>query len=66
MGKHGNSTLESYANRTCPVVKGQGNRDQPNITPGRTIFIHNNDDVRERFCQLMTEDGLPFNHFDNP
>ncbi|KAL7615109.1 hypothetical protein Lser_V15G05806 [Lactuca serriola] len=65
LGKDGNSTLMSYTTKTCPVVKGQGDPDQQNITPDGSIFIYNNDEIRESFCKFMIQEVFPFNHFDN-
>ena len=66
LGKDGNSTLRSHTTKTCPAVKGQSDPSQPNITPDGSIFIYNNDDLRESFCKFVIQEGYPFNHFDNP
>ena len=67
MGVSGNTPLRKHANETCPAVKGGGvDSNQPNITPSGGIFVYDNEKLRESFCKFVIQEGLPFNHFDNP
>lgn len=55
MCKDNNSTLRTHANKTCLVLNGQADLDQPNATHVEAIFLYNDDMIRESFCKFTIQ-----------
>ena len=61
-----NSTLKSHLQKHCKSVKNTPGSSQSQMSKEGGVFNFNVERVRERMAQFVIQQGLPFNHFDNP
>ncbi|KAD1274136.1 hypothetical protein E3N88_43079 [Mikania micrantha] len=61
-----NSTLRSHLTKHCVVVKNNPPNDQAQMSTECGVWNFNPDMVREMMRNLIIQESLPFNHFDNP
>ena len=61
-----NSTLRSHLTKHCVVVKNNPANDQAQMSQECGVWNFDPDMVREMMGNLVIQESLPFNHFDNP
>ncbi|KAD3640368.1 hypothetical protein E3N88_29591 [Mikania micrantha] len=61
-----NSTLRSHLMKHCVVVKNNPANDQAQMSQECGVWNFDPDMVREMMGNLVIQESLPFNHFDNP
>ncbi|KAD2803999.1 hypothetical protein E3N88_37376 [Mikania micrantha] len=61
-----NSTLRSHLTKHCVVVKNNPASDQAQMSQECGVWNFDTDMVREMMGNLVIQESLPFNHFDNP
>ncbi|KAD4180425.1 hypothetical protein E3N88_29016 [Mikania micrantha] len=61
-----NSTLRSHLTKHCVVVKNNPANAQAQMSQECEVWNFDPDMVREMMGNLVIQESLPFNHFDNP
>ncbi|KAD5960630.1 hypothetical protein E3N88_12102 [Mikania micrantha] len=61
-----NSTLRSHLTKHCVVVKNNPANDQAQMSQECGVWNFDPDMVGEMMGNLVIQESLPFNHFDNP
>nr|GEV56644.1 zinc finger BED domain-containing protein DAYSLEEPER [Tanacetum cinerariifolium] len=62
-----NSTLRQHIEKPyCPVRKVIPDGGQSSMSREGGLFAYEADRVRQQFAGFVIQQGLPFNHFDNP
>ncbi|KAD4584027.1 hypothetical protein E3N88_21628 [Mikania micrantha] len=61
-----NSTLRSHLTKHCIVVKNNPANDQAQMSQECGVWNFDPDMVREKMGNLVIQESLTFNHFDNP
>ncbi|KAL8208875.1 hypothetical protein R6Q57_008287 [Mikania cordata] len=61
-----NSTLRSHLTKHCVVVKNNPANDQAQMSQECGVWNFDPGMVREMMGNLVIQESLPFNHFDNP
>nr|GEZ39215.1 zinc finger BED domain-containing protein DAYSLEEPER [Tanacetum cinerariifolium] len=62
-----NSTLRLHFEKPyCPVLKIVPDGDQSSMSREGGLFAYEADRVRQQFASFVIQQGLSFNHFDNP
>ncbi|GKB87824.1 zinc finger BED domain-containing protein RICESLEEPER 3 [Tanacetum coccineum] len=64
--KDSNSTLKNHITHPhCEALKRVAKSGQSSMSRDVSIFMYNQDVLREQFTGLVIQRGLPFNHFDD-
>ncbi|KAI3807882.1 hypothetical protein L1987_23818 [Smallanthus sonchifolius] len=63
LGAAGNSTLRKHIGSHAKHTQGE---DQTQIGRDEGVWQYNVESVRERMTHFVIQEGLPFDHFDNP
>ncbi|KAI3829322.1 hypothetical protein L1987_03442 [Smallanthus sonchifolius] len=66
LGKDSNTSLKTHMEKSCPSLKGIPSEGQASMTSEGGIWNFDPNIVRDRMARLVIQEGLPFNHFDNP
>ena len=66
MSSSGNSTLKKHTNHHCKATRGVGSSDQSVMGRDGSIFVYDERALRQDLAHFVIQEGLPFNHFDNP
>jgi len=53
-------------NKYCKALKGDGSPDQSTMGGDGAIFNYDFNMVQDRMAKFVIQEGLPFDHFDNP
>jgi hypothetical protein len=61
-----NSTLRKHINQYCPSLRSVPQPGQSSMARDGSIFAYSAEVCRQEFAQLVVQNALPFNHFDNP
>ncbi|KAI3761006.1 hypothetical protein L1987_51411 [Smallanthus sonchifolius] len=64
--KDSNTSLKTHMEKSCPSLKGIPSEGQASMTSEGGIWNFDPNIVRDRMTRLVIQEGLPFNHFDNP
>ena len=66
LAKDSNTTLRLHLDKHCEGLRGVPEEGQHSLSRDGSIFSFSDEAVREQFAQLVVQEALPFNHFDNP
>ncbi|GJS16345.1 hypothetical protein Tco_0410817 [Tanacetum coccineum] len=61
-----NSTLKGHTDRYCEGLKSNPKAGQASMSREWGIFAYDADWRRQQFASFVIQEGLSFNHFDNP
>ncbi|XP_071727476.1 zinc finger BED domain-containing protein RICESLEEPER 2-like [Rutidosis leptorrhynchoides] len=65
LGVSGNSTLRKHLGKICQGAV-QEDPTQPTLGWDGSIFLYDQEALRQDLARFVIQQGLPFNHFDNP
>ncbi|KAL8226178.1 hypothetical protein R6Q57_018735 [Mikania cordata] len=61
-----NSALKNHEYKYRKALKNEAARGQPTMSNDGSIFAYSVDAVRGQMAQVVIQQSLSFNHFDNP
>ncbi|GJZ98910.1 hypothetical protein Tco_0671461 [Tanacetum coccineum] len=65
--QNSNSTLKNHITHPhCEALNTVTEVGQSSMYRDESVFVYNQDVLREQFAGLVIQQGLPFNNFDNP
>ncbi|PWA81589.1 squalene synthase [Artemisia annua] len=66
INSNGNSTLRKHTTKHCKATKGVPGSEQSVMGQDGSIFVYDEKALRQDLAHFVIQEGLPFNHFDNP
>ncbi|KAL6580205.1 Myb-like DNA-binding domain [Orobanche minor] len=61
-----NSTLRLHTEKYCEGLKSVPESGQASMSREGGLFVYEAERCRQEFAKYVVQEGLPFNHFDNP
>ncbi|KAL6509015.1 hypothetical protein OROGR_023122 [Orobanche gracilis] len=61
-----NSTLKTHTDKYCDGLKSVPEAGQASMSREGGLFAYEAERCRQQFANYVIQEGLPFNHFDNP
>ncbi|KAL6525593.1 hypothetical protein OROHE_015900 [Orobanche hederae] len=61
-----NTTLKMHTDKYCDGLKSVSEAGQTSMSREGGLFAYDAERCRQEFAKYVIQEGLPFNHFDNP